>query len=524
MLRGAAILLMIFSGVIPFDMPLPVWMYHAQEPPPYHVFNPKLPGLTWVDLIFPVFLFAMGAAIPLALSARLDREKSRLRTVVRIFERGVLLVFFALYIQHIRPETLAKSPHTSTWYLCLLGFALLFPLFSRYPKNWSRPVALRIRLISYALAALLLSQLRFPKGGRFSLDRADIILLVLANMAVFGSLIWLATRRSLLARLSPLAVLLGMRLSQTPKGWVHSLWNWGPHVFGWDMYWLFRWEFVCYLFIIVPGTICGDLLLEWSRSKQREDEQSEVGQTEVQQLETKQSGNVTVEPFSSRSPPAEDSEGQSSTDEAPLREVTERSDGSERTVRSWQKRQLALLASLCLLITPIALVGLETRRLLPTTLTLFVGSMLAILLAQNLAGATGRLVRACVQWGAFWLTLGLTFEPFEGGIKKDHPTLSYYFVCTGLALFSLSALTILLVEFKSRRWFSLLEDVGKNPMIGYSAMSNLILPLLALTGLDLRLADMLSTPWQGVLRGALETLLLALVVRLCSRLGIYWKT
>jgi len=484
-LRGAAVLLMIFAGVIPFDQPLPVWMYHAQEPPPYHNFNPNLPGMTWVDLIFPVFLFAMGAAIPLALSARLDREKSVLRTVARIFERGILLVFFALYIQHIRPETLVKTPHNSTWLLSLLGFALLFPLFSRFPKKWSRPICLTVRLSAYVVAALLLSQLHYPKGARFSLDRADIILLVLANMAVFGSLIWLATRRSMLARLAPLAILLAMRFSQKPTGWVHSLWNWGPHILGWDMYWLFRWEFVCYLFIIMPGTICGDLLLEWSRSKQSED---------------------------------------ALTEERLPEEISEALSGKSKPSVPVRKQQIALLALLCLLIAPIALIGLETRRLLPMTLTLFLASALAIWLAQNLMDATGRLVRACVQWGAFWLTLGLTFEPFEGGIKKDHPTLSYYFVCTGLALFLLSALTILLVKFKGRRWFGLLEDVGKNPMIGYCAMSNLILPLLALTGLDIRLADMLSTPWLGVLRGALETLLLALVVRLCSRLGIFWKT
>ena len=30
--------------------------------------------------------------------------------------------------------------------------------------------------------------------------------------------------------------------------------------------------------------------------------------------------------------------------------------------------------------------------------------------------------------------LGLVFESYEGGIKKDHPTLSYYFITSGLAI------------------------------------------------------------------------------------------
>lgn len=28
-------------------------MSHAQTPPPDHIFNPEIPGITWVDLVFP---------------------------------------------------------------------------------------------------------------------------------------------------------------------------------------------------------------------------------------------------------------------------------------------------------------------------------------------------------------------------------------------------------------------------------------------------------------------------------------
>ncbi|MBP1593213.1 MAG: hypothetical protein H6Q12_231, partial [Bacteroidetes bacterium] len=55
-LRGYAIISMVLSGAIVFGI-LPGWMYHAQEQPPTHVFNPDLPGITWVDLVFPFFLF-----------------------------------------------------------------------------------------------------------------------------------------------------------------------------------------------------------------------------------------------------------------------------------------------------------------------------------------------------------------------------------------------------------------------------------------------------------------------------------
>src|SRR5687768_7342097 len=70
-LRGLAILGMVLVAVAPPAV-LPAWMYHAQTPPPAHEMNTALAGLTWPDLVFPFFIFALGVAIPLSLSRRLD--------------------------------------------------------------------------------------------------------------------------------------------------------------------------------------------------------------------------------------------------------------------------------------------------------------------------------------------------------------------------------------------------------------------------------------------------------------------
>lgn len=51
-LRGYAIITMVLSATIVTQV-LPGWMSHAQTPPPDHIFNPSLPGITWVDLVFP---------------------------------------------------------------------------------------------------------------------------------------------------------------------------------------------------------------------------------------------------------------------------------------------------------------------------------------------------------------------------------------------------------------------------------------------------------------------------------------
>src|ERR1035438_1075911 len=121
-LRGLAILGMILSGQLPFgEKALPPWMYHAQVPPPDHKWVATLPGITWVDLVFPFFLFALGAAIPLALTRRLEQGRPRWKVALFIAERGMLLAFFALYVEAIRPHVISEHPSTATWLIGLLG-------------------------------------------------------------------------------------------------------------------------------------------------------------------------------------------------------------------------------------------------------------------------------------------------------------------------------------------------------------------------------------------------------------------
>ena len=62
-LRGFAILAMVMAGIVPRGV-LPAWMYHAQESPLPHYPNLHPAGLTWPDLVFPIFLFTDGSGDP----------------------------------------------------------------------------------------------------------------------------------------------------------------------------------------------------------------------------------------------------------------------------------------------------------------------------------------------------------------------------------------------------------------------------------------------------------------------------
>ena len=83
-------------------------------------------------------------------------------------------------------------------------------------------------------------------------------------MAVFGALIWLVTRQHLLPRLGIIGLVLAIRLSNMPHplgGWVTAFWNFSPAS------WIYKLYYLQYLCIVLPGTVAGELLDEWSQRR-----------------------------------------------------------------------------------------------------------------------------------------------------------------------------------------------------------------------------------------------------------------
>lgn len=261
-LRGLAILGMIFSGVLPWSS-LPAWMYHAQTPPPSRAFDPSVPGITWVDMVFPFFLFAMGAAIPLSKAQSPWWQP---------LARGLLLAVFAIVIQHIRPNTLSESPDATTWWLGLVGFLLVLGMYVRSPKSWPTWAPVTLKAAAWIGMAIFLAQARYPSDTMpgFAKERSDIILLVLAGVYTLGSYIWRATRDSWEVRCAVIAALAAFRLSTTVEGsWAWQVWTWD------GVAWLFQPKFAGYLLLVLPGTIAGD----WYVRRQAPAEESSKPQT-----------------------------------------------------------------------------------------------------------------------------------------------------------------------------------------------------------------------------------------------------
>jgi predicted acyltransferase len=471
-LRGFAILTMVLSGIVPHGGKLPAWMYHAQTPPPDHKFNAAVPGITWVDLVFPFFLFALGAAIPFALKRRMERGMPWWEALLFIAKRGWLLLVFALFEHQTTPWGLGfDSP--IKWWFGLLSFAVMFAAFVRVPDTWPRLANWGIPAVGWAAGITMMFMVKFEDGSGFSLAKSNIILLILAWAAVGGSVAWLFTRGSLFARLGVLGLLMAYRLSVGVPGYVGSVNGWINGLVsplgGLGM--------LNYLFIVIPGTIAGEMVLDWLKAK----DAAKPG--------------------------------------------------------AWGARRMWGIVALMGAFIVVALVGLVPRGVPDAAAGLWARWTpwaAPLMFAMCAAGwplfrkpgnAPERLLHALYKWGVYWLVLGLLFEPYEGGIKKDSATMSYYFVTSGLAIMMLIGFTILIDIWGRRRWLNgLLVANGQNPMIAYVAGAHLITPVMMLTGLSKALDPLIAGAGAGTAYAFAITFVIALVVAWFTRMKVFWRT
>lgn len=457
-LRGYAILTMVLSATVVYGI-LPAWMYHMQAPPPSHVFNPQLAGLTWVDLVFPFFLFSMGAAFPFSIRKRFEKGDTYLKLAFEALKRGLKLAFFAIFIQHFYPYMLSNPQDVRSWLLAILCFLLLFPMFMRIPLQMPTWIRQLIHVAAYGIAVCMMAFTDFADEKPFSLYTSNIIILLLANMAVFGAWIYLFTMYNNKLRIVILLMLAGIFLSANEQGsWAQLVSNYTPFP------WLYRFSYMKYLFIVLTGSMAGDILLRYT------------------------------------------------TD----------SSSFSRFACSTNKVACGILL-LSFFVVVVNLVGLYNRWSFFTLLitTLLIG--IAWLLLRKQEGVA-RLWYQLLVLGAILLFIGLCFEPYQGGIKKDGPTFAYLFVTSGLACMAMIFFHVLCDFFQMHRSTAFLVMSGQNPMIAYVACDLLIYPLLQLTGIASILPFFSTSPWMGFLQGVFLTSLALLVTVFFTRIKWFWRT
>lgn len=456
LLRGLAIFGMVLAAVIPWSAVFPGWMYHAQVGPPDFTFNPNNPGITWVDLVFPFFLFAMGAAFPFALHSKLN-DRAYVTILQGVLRRGLLLVFFAITLAYLTPGNLTAQPWVN-YLTSLVTFLAYFLVFMRFEGSPLRRYCLQA--IGFLVIAGLTYYHSEVQGNTFDKSKNNIIILVLANMAVFGSLCWLLTARNFYLRIAILVGFIGVWLTRSIEGsWTSYIWNFHP-----KLHWFYNFSFLKYLCIVLPGSILGDLVLQYK-------------------------------------------------------------DITNKLYEDKERRAAAWVAAVSFIWVVFHVVTLYMRELALNLLGHFIFVGLYLLFFRNRKEGQIGFYRVLLGWGLALASIGLCFEPLDGGIKKDPSSFSYWFLTSGLAFAFYVVCDYLTKEHTKNLTVTSLVKCGQNPMLAYCVTAFCITPLLGLMQI-LPFLDSLSaqSPYLGLIRTLVFMFLMLLITNIATNKKWFWRS
>jgi heparan-alpha-glucosaminide N-acetyltransferase len=192
--RGLNVLVMIFVDNLGLVKGLPWWTYHMPE---------NANGMTYVDMVFPAFLFLMGMSIPLSTRAQFAKGQSQLQIWWHVGARSLSLVALGLFVANA-PLVDARSTGMSPGLWATLGFVAIALGWLRLPVSDRHKRVLRgLRFAGFALLVVLTAIFRraTTDGHIAWLDFSDWEILGLLGWAyLLVSAIYLVCRKQSTAK------------------------------------------------------------------------------------------------------------------------------------------------------------------------------------------------------------------------------------------------------------------------------------------------------------------------------------
>ena len=177
-LRGFVMFMMIFvNDLAGAGKIVPDWMVHFSDR--HHGGS----GMTFVDLVFPAFLFIVGMSVPFALGGRIQKGQSSWKILRHVVIRTISLLFIGILMVHETPDSRALG-WSGNWWCVLMYLSAMATFCSFWPPNWSvesadkrwRYANLAVRLAGLGVLFWLAFAFRGAHGERiitlapFSLD------------------------------------------------------------------------------------------------------------------------------------------------------------------------------------------------------------------------------------------------------------------------------------------------------------------------------------------------------------------
>ncbi len=167
-LRGFVMFMMIFvNDLAGAGKIVPDWMVHFSDR------HRGGSGMTFVDLVFPAFLFIVGMSVPLALGGRIAKGQPVWPLLGHVIVRALSLLFIGILMVHETPDTAALGWSGDWWcVLMYLSAMAAFCAISSRPaaseskrKGW-RMARLCVRLAGLGALVFLTLAFRGANGQR----------------------------------------------------------------------------------------------------------------------------------------------------------------------------------------------------------------------------------------------------------------------------------------------------------------------------------------------------------------------
>ncbi|MEO6176627.1 MAG: DUF5009 domain-containing protein [Flavobacterium circumlabens] len=126
-LRGITIFVMIFVNELASVKNVPQWMKHMPA---------EADAMTFVDVVFPAFLFIVGMSVPFAFNARLLKGDSAKTIWTHTLKRALALIVIGVFMVNAEYGYDASKMIITPALWGLLAYAMPIPIWNKYAKDF----------------------------------------------------------------------------------------------------------------------------------------------------------------------------------------------------------------------------------------------------------------------------------------------------------------------------------------------------------------------------------------------------
>jgi heparan-alpha-glucosaminide N-acetyltransferase len=194
--RGLTMMVMIFVNDLDGVHGLPWWTHHADE---------NIDVMTYVDMVFPFFLFIIGLSIPIAIRQRLKKNASMPSLWLHVLVRAVSLVGLGLILANAEEGSAVLMGFSANLWavLALTGATLFLSVHTGNGRHKKLHLWLRTGGLALVAAMFILFRRRTEDGDVAWINASYLEILGLLGCTYFAvSVLYIPTRRWLLAPLA----------------------------------------------------------------------------------------------------------------------------------------------------------------------------------------------------------------------------------------------------------------------------------------------------------------------------------